>query len=201
MHGNGERGFDNRVQFQRFACFKFWEKYPCYVLAPQCPGRIEKISNSELIWVDTRYGAQAHTMKTSPTWPMALAIELLDKIIKENKIDFDRIYVTGLSMGGFATWELIQRYPVKFAAAIPICGGGDLAFASKLTRLPLWVIHGGADKTVPVERSRNMVEAILEADGHPNYTEDPGVDHDSWGQTYNTPEVWDWLFSQTRKLK
>jgi len=201
MHGNGERGFDNRVQFQRFACFKFWEKYPCYVLVPQCPGRIDKIPNSELIWVDTRYGAQAHTMKTSPTWPMALAIELLDKIIKENKIDFDRIYVTGLSMGGFATWELIQRYPGKFAAAIPICGGGDLALASKLTNIPLWVIHGGSDKTVPVERSRNMVEAISVAGGHPKYTEYPNVDHDSWGQTYTNPEVWDWLFSQARKLK
>ncbi|MDP4237877.1 MAG: prolyl oligopeptidase family serine peptidase [Bacteroidota bacterium] len=201
MHGNGERGLDNRGQFLRFACFKFWEKYPCYVLAPQCPPKADNIPNSQLVWVDTPYGAPEHTMKASPTWPMDLTIELLNKVIRENKIDCDRVYVTGLSMGGFATWELIQRFPGKFAAAIPVCGGGDVAFASQLTNLPLWAFHGGADRTVPVERSRNMVEKIKQAGGHPLYTEYPNVDHDSWGRTYANPEVWDWLFNQSKSKK
>ena len=199
MHGAGERGLDNRGQFFRFSCLKFWEKYPCYVLAPQCPLKQDNIPNSELKWVDTRFSSTSQTMKENPTWPMELTLELLDNIIKENKIDCNRIYVTGLSMGGFATWELIQRKLNKFAAAIPISGGGDPAYAFKLTDLPLWVFHGDADKTVPIECSYNMIKAIKEAGGHPIYTVYPNIGHDCWGLTYNNPEVWDWLIEQSKK--
>jgi len=201
MHGYGERGIDNRGQFQRFRCVKFWEKYPCYVLAPQTPSKIEGVPNSELVWVDTPFGADSHVMKANPTWPLKLTLDLLDKIIKENKIDSNRIYVTGLSMGGFATWELIQRNTSKFAAAIPVCGGGDLAFAPKLVSLPLWIFHGELDKTVIVERSRNMVSEIVKAGGHPKYTEYYAVHHDSWKYAYNNQEVWEWLFIQSKSLK
>ncbi len=199
MHGNGERGLDNRGQFERFPCVKFWERYPCYILAPQCPSKYGNIPNSELVWVDTPFDAKSHTMKSEPTWPMQLTIELLEKVIRENQIDSNRIYVTGLSMGGFATWELIQRETAKFAAAIPVCGGGDTAFASKLINIPLWVFHGEVDKTVLVDRSRNMVKAIINAGGKPKYTEYPGVRHDCWGLTYGNPEVWDWLFLQSKQ--
>lgn len=200
MHGAGERGIDNRKQLYRLAGERFWEKYPCYVLSPQCPPKNDSIPYSEYVWVDTEFGDSVHSMKKSPTWTMKLVINLLDKIIKNNKIDRDRIYVTGLSMGGFATWELIQRMPDKFAAAVPVCGGGDLEYAPKLSSIPLWVFHGNADKRVPVQRSRNMVEAITNFGGHPKYTEYPGVPHDSWTLTYKNPEVWDWMFSQKKNV-
>lgn len=200
MHGAGERGLDNRRQLYRLAGVKFWEKYPCYVLSPQCPPKNNSIPYSEYVWVDTEFGDSVHSMKIFPTWSMKLAMDLLDKVIKSNKIDRSRIYVTGLSMGGFATWELIQRMPDKFAAAVPVCGGGDLEYAPKLSLIPLWVFHGDADKRVPVQRSRNMVEAITKKGGHPNYTEFPRVGHDSWTLTYKNSEMWDWMFTQSKKL-
>jgi predicted peptidase len=200
FHGAGERGADNRIQFLRFApTVAFWEKYPCYIIAPNCPAVPKGAKNAEGVWVDTPFGATASTMKTEPTWPMALAIEAIKKVIKENKVDHDRIYVTGLSMGGFASWEFLQREGKLVAAAIPVCGGGDLAFANQFTKIPLWVFHGDADKTVPPNRSRDMVAAVNKAGGNAKYTEYPGVGHDSWGRTYSNPEVWDWLFAQKNK--
>ena len=129
---------------------------------------------------------------------MKLALKLLDQTIAENSVDVDRVYVTGLSMGGFATWDVLQREPEKFAAAMPLCGGADLSFAPTLAHVPLWVFHGGADATVQPRRSRDMVAALVAAGGHPKYTEYPGVGHDCWGRTYSNPEVWDWLFTQVR---
>jgi predicted peptidase len=114
-------------------------------------------------------------------------------------VDTQRVYITGLSMGGFATWELLQREPEKFAAAMPICGGGDLAFAGTLAHVPLWIFHGGADDTVQPKRSRDMAAALVAAGGQPIYTEYPGAGHDVWGQTYSDAKVWDWLFAQKRK--
>ena len=199
LHGAGERGIDNRSQFQRFNPVMFWEKYPCFVIAPECPAKTPKTTYAESVWVDTPYGAGMHHMNIEPTWPMQLAMSLIQQIIKENQIDTDRVYVTGLSMGGFATWEILQREGKLFAAAMPICGGADLDYASKLVGIPLWVFHGGDDHTVPVARSRDMVNAIKKAGGNPKYTEYPGVDHDSWTQTYGNSKVWDWLFKQVRK--
>ena len=199
FHGAGERGNDNRIQFMRFApTVAFWEKYPCYVVAPGCPAVPKGGKNAEGVWVDTPFGATASTMKQDPTWPLALAMEMIDKVIAENKIDPKRIYVTGLSMGGFATWEILQREGKKFAAAMPVCGGADLAYADKLNKIPLWVFHGDADKTVPPNRSRDMVAAITKAGGKVKYTEYPGVGHDAWTKTYSNPEVWDWLFAQSK---
>ena len=208
FHGAGERGLDNRTQFKRFAPTLFWQKYPCYVVAPECPARTAENSNAESVWVDTPFGASSHKMNEKPTWPMQLAIQLIHQIIRENKVDINRIYVTGLSMGGgggrgggggYATWEILQREPGLFAAAIPICGGGDPFYAAKLNSIALWVVHGGSDRTVPVVRSREMVSAIQASGGNVRYSEYPGVDHDSWSQTYGNPETWDWLFSQIKK--
>jgi predicted peptidase len=199
FHGNGERGIDNRKQLMRFTTVPFWTKYQCYVLAPQCPLQPTNKTEENTPWVFTPFGANEHTMSAKPTWPMQLAMELLDKFIADNHIDPKRVYVTGLSMGGFATWEILQREHAKFAAAMPVCGGADLAYASQLVNLPLWVFHGDADPTVPVKRSRDMVAAIQAAGGHPKYTEYPGVGHGAWAPTYSNPEVWDWLFLQVKK--
>jgi dienelactone hydrolase len=110
----------------------------------------------------------------------------------------DRVYVTGISMGGFATWETLIRYPEKFAAAIPVCGGGDVSHADRIKNIPIWAFHGANDSTVPVQCSRSMVEMIERAGGHPRYTEYPGVGHNSWDCAYAEPELLSWLFSQKR---
>jgi predicted peptidase len=199
FHGAGERGIDNRKQFLRFITIPFWEKYPCYILAPQCPPNITGQVEEGSTWVRTPFGANAHTMNTEPTWSMQMAMELLDKVMADKHIDKSRIYVTGLSMGGFATWEILQREGERFAAAVPVCGGADLSYASQLVNLPLWVFHGDVDATVPVKRSRDMVAAINAAGGHAKYTEYPGVGHDAWSKTYSNAEVWDWLFGQVKK--
>lgn len=196
MHGAGERGFDNRLQFMRFTTTPFWEKYACYILAPQCPAKPVNGPDGEAVWVQTNFGATLHTMKPQPSWPLGLSMELLDKIIKENNVDLDRIYITGLSMGGFATWEILQREGNKFAAAMPVCGGADMAFAPKFSKIPIWVFHGDADNTVPVSRSRDIVKAIKTNGGNPIYTEFPGIGHGAWAVTYNDQKVWDWLFTQ-----
>ncbi len=198
FHGAGERGLDYRYQFFRFGSVtKFWEKYPCFVIAPHCPPVGNQDGQST--WVQTGFGDPSHTMKSQPIWPLDLAMKALDKTIAENPIDTKRVYVTGLSMGGFATWEILQREPEKFAAAVPVSGGADISFAGKLKNIPLWVFHGSDDTTVLPKRSRDMVAALEAVGGHPKYTEYPGIGLDAWSPTYGNHAVWDWLFSQTQK--
>ena len=96
---------------------------------------------------------------------------------KEYKIDDKRIYLTGLSMGGFGTWSLAAKYPDRWAAIVPFCGGGDPAKAKEIKDIPCWCFHGDADQAVPVRASREMVEALKAAGGKPKYTEYPGVGH------------------------
>jgi len=123
-----------------------------------------------------------------------LALKALDDVVRKYHGDPSRLYPTGLSMGGFGSWAIAAAHPDRFAALIPICGGGDpAAMASALKSLPIWVFHGDADPAVPVQRSREMVEAIKAA-GNPNirYTEYPGVGHSAWDKTYGDPEVISW---------
>jgi len=195
FHGKGQRGTDNRNQFKGLVWTRFWEKYPCFIVAPQCPWQSKEFDNR---WVKISFSSSEHTMSAQPAREMQLAMDLLDKIMSDNPVDPDRVYVTGLSMGGFATWDILQREGEKFAAAIPVCGGADLAVASRLVDFPLWVFHGGADTSVLPQRSRAIVDAITKAGGHPKYTEYPGVGHQAWVPTYSNPEVWDWLFAQSK---
>ena len=123
---------------------------------------------------------------------------MVDAMQKEFSIDADRIYVTGLSMGGFGTWDVIQRHPERFAAAVPICGGGDPAHAEQIAQVPIWAYHGDNDAVVKVERSRDMIAAIKDSGGTPRYTELPGVGHDSWTAAYTSPDLYAWMFAQTR---
>lgn len=135
-------------------------------------------------------------------WNVANLNVLLEDVIAKHKVDKDRVYCTGLSMGGFGAWSFAAAYPDKFAAIIPICGGGNPASASKIKNLPIWAFHGDADKVVPASRSETMVKALKDA-GSENVklTLYPGVGHDSWTKTYNNPEVWDWLLKQKRPTK
>jgi predicted peptidase len=113
-------------------------------------------------------------------------------------VDPDRVYLTGLSMGGYGTWSLAAAHPERFAAIVPICGGGNPADAAKLASLPVWVFHGAKDPTVPLERSKEMVEAIKSAGGNPRFTIYPEAGHDSWTETYNNPELYQWLLEQKK---
>ncbi len=123
---------------------------------------------------------------------------LLDEVVEKYRVDKDRVYVTGLSMGGYGTWDLAAAHPEKFAAIAPICGGGNPEDALVLTKLPTWVFHGAKDKTVPLKRSEEMVAALKAAGGNPKFTVYPDAGHDSWTETYNNPEFYQWLLSQKR---
>jgi predicted peptidase len=123
---------------------------------------------------------------------------LLDRIIRKYRVDKDRVYLTGLSMGGYGTWALAAAHPEKFAAIVPICGGGNPVDAKKLARVPIWVFHGAKDPTVPVDRSKEMVEAIRNAGGDVKFTIYPEAGHDSWTETYDNPQLYNWLLEHKR---
>ncbi len=193
-HGAGERGDDNVVQLVHgmndFASDDVMENYPCFVIAPQCPTGFQ--------WVDTPWTADSHVMPKEPTAPIQLSFDLITSLQKEVSIDEKRIYVTGLSMGGFGAWDAIQRFPNRFAAAAPVCGGGDPAYAKKIAHVPLWAFHGDADTAVKPKRSRDMIAALKEGGGSPKYTEYPGVGHNSWAATYANRQLYAWMFAQKR---
>jgi predicted peptidase len=134
-------------------------------------------------------------------WNPAVLNALLDDLVATYQVDRDRIYLTGLSMGGFGTWSLAAAYPDRFAAIVPICGGGNPADAGRLKSLPIWVFHGAKDRAVPLSRSEQMVNAIKKAGGKAKFTVYPEVGHDSWTETYNNPELYTWLLKHKRKKK
>jgi predicted peptidase len=126
------------------------------------------------------------------------ALAMLDQVEKEYNVDRSRVYLTGLSMGGYGTWSLAAAYPDRWAAIVPICGGGNTAKAQQIEAIPCWCFHGEADKTVPAALSRQMIESLKAAGGHPKYVEYPGVGHNSWDRAYATPDLFTWLLNQHR---
>ncbi len=197
LHGAGERGDDNEAQLKYFPTWmgetKMREKHPCFVIAPQCrKGKSWSVGN---------WGSKdSSAMPKEPTDQLKVAVAILDNALKTLPIDEKRVYLTGLSMGGYGSWELAMRQPERFAAVAPICGGGDESQAERIAKLPVWAWHGDDDKAVPVDRSRNMIEAIKKAGGEPKYTELKGVGHDSWTTAYTREDgVVPWLFEQVRK--
>jgi predicted peptidase len=120
-------------------------------------------------------------------------------LVKSQDVNQTQIYVTGLSMGGFGSFAAVARRPDFFAAAMPVCGGGDRSTAAAMKAVPFWVFHGEADKVVPLGSSETMVEALRKAGGSVKFRKYPGVGHDSWSATYGDPAVWEWLFSQKKK--
>jgi predicted peptidase len=193
LHGAGERGNDNEKQLVHgvgeFAKAENRKKYPCFLVAPQCP--------KGQGWSDflAKPGKEAEKQAE----PGAAVFDLICALSYSIPIDCDRIYITGLSMGGFGTWDLITRNPGYFAAAVPVCGGGDPKQAEKIAKIPIWAFHGGKDTLVKPERSREMVEALKKAGGKPKYTEYPDVGHNSWVKAYQDADMMKWLFEQKRK--
>lgn len=217
LHGAGERGDDNEAQL-RHGATEFLKdgrgkRFPAIIIAPQCP--------QEMRWVDADWSQSdgEGTFMSAPSATMNLVFQLLDKIIAGGNVDPSRLYVTGLSMGGYGSWYAAAEYRTLasrevadadadpgraasgFAAMIAICGGGDSSWVDRYDLVSVWAVHGDADTAVPVVRSRAMIAALANG-GHPGeirYTERPGVGHDSWTQTYADNETYEWLFSQQRK--
>ncbi len=199
LHGAGERGDDGLVQTDvglGGAIRKHVDRYPAIVVMPQC--------RKGVWWQDPAMEAQA--------------LAALDRAMKEFNGDPDRTYLTGLSMGGYGTWALAAKYPDRFAAIAPVCGGirrpvrpgvppqapdepgvdPYAAAAQKIGKIPTWIFHGGADPTVPVAESRKMAEALKAAGNDAKYTEYEGVGHNSWDRAYNELDFPVWLLSQHR---
>lgn len=193
LHGAGERGNDNQKQLQAgvpalVKSIKENKTRSCILLLPQCPEN-EK-------WVNTDWTLSSHTMEKNMSWPLQGAISILDSVLKADKeADSSRVFLTGLSMGGFGTWELLQRFPEKFAAAIPICGGGDTARAAVIKTVPVWAFHGKKDKLVKVSRTTEMVAAIRKHDPVVRMTIFENEGHLCWNKVYENKEVINWLFS------
>ncbi len=198
LHGAGERGTDNTAQLRHFpekmAQPEWRAKYRCFLIAPQC--------EPDKQWVDAPWGdKQPKAMAKEPSVMMQVAIAALEKVRAEHKAEIDpaRLYLTGLSMGGYGSWELAMRHADWFAAAAPICGGGDESKASALKSLPIWAFHGEQDTVVWPERSERMVAAIVKAGGPAKLTLLPGVGHDAWSPAYAPKSgLLDWMFAQRR---
>ena len=175
LHGKGECGEDLELVRRHGPCRLIAQgrRFPFIVAAPQC--------RVPLGW---------------PTEPLA---SLLDALMQELPVDPDRVYLTGLSMGGFGTWNLATLHPDRFAAIVPICGGGAPYLAERLRHLPIWAFHGARDEVVPLEESLRMVKAVNRAGGDARLTIYPEVGHDSWTATYENPEVYAWMLKHVRR--
>jgi predicted peptidase len=177
LHGVGERGEDLQA-LKVYGPPKMIESgkdLPFIVVSPLCP--------------------------KDRWWEPLELTTLLDEIVEKYKVDQDRIYVTGLSMGGFGTWALAGSTPDRFSAIAPICGGGDPERAKWLAHIPVWIFHGAKDTTVPLERSEKMVAALKKNGGEVRFTVYPNAGHDAWTETYANPELYQWLLQQKRKPK
>ena len=194
LHGAGERGADNEAQLKwgawLFATDAMQENFPAYVIAPQCP--------ADDSWAAYMSEDMEPKLYDEPTRALGLALKLVDHMVENHNVDESRIYVTGMSMGGMGTWEMVMRRPERFAAAAPVCGAGDpsAAVMEKLAEKPIWIWHGGEDQVVKPEFSREMYEALREAGGKPGYTEYPGVNHFSWIPAYRDQQLFEWMFRQ-----
>src|SRR5205823_9552109 len=121
---------------------------------------------------------------STPTPAMALTIQALKQVIASENVDPTRVYVTGTSMGGEGVWDILDREPNLFAGAVPMSGGGDVTTALTIKDIPIWAFHGSADTIVPVEDTRNMIQALRDAGGNPKYTEIAGGGHLIWDPIY-----------------
>ncbi|WP_175639232.1 chitobiase/beta-hexosaminidase C-terminal domain-containing protein [Metabacillus schmidteae] len=204
LHGGGERGNDNEKQLLGNDGAVIWAapenqaKHPAFVLAPQArnqhDGGFGITRNSDNI-VDL-----AKVFEFSQD--LGTAYNILQKVTQEYNIDSNRLYSTGLSQGGYGTFNLNVAYPDLFAAMVPIAGGGDPGKVHLLKDKPVWAFHAEDDAVIPVSHTRNAIEAIREAGGNPIYTEYPaelGYNHGSWVPAYDNQEMIDWMFRQVKR--
>lgn len=175
LHGAGERG-ENIEAVKTHGPPKIVQTkkdFPFIVISPQC--------------------------RLNEWWMPYEVMMLVDEVSAKYRVDSDRVYLTGLSMGGFGTWATAMTYPDRFAAIVPICGGGEPAEVGRIKHIPTWVFHGAKDTVVPLARSEEMVEAMKKAGAQPKFTVYAEAQHDSWTETYNNPELYDWMLKQKRR--
>lgn len=180
LHGAGERGTNLDVLKSQGLPKKLeaGDDIPFIVLAPQCP--------KEDWWADYRHSL----------------ITMVDSVLSNYRVDEARVYLTGLSMGGRGTWDMATLYPNRFAAIAPICGWGDGLFGyperlKRITHIPVWAFHGDADEVVPMQATKTLVDALEEYGADVKFTVYPDVNHDSWTETYDNPDLYDWLLKHT----
>ncbi|WP_226388694.1 prolyl oligopeptidase family serine peptidase [Penaeicola halotolerans] len=203
LHGAGERGSDNRKQLTHggklFLKPENRSKFPAIVVFPQCP--------EDDYWIDISVRKKLYDkedldfseVNAPPSKQMSLLIELHQSILTNEAVDEKRQYVIGLSMGGFGTFDLISRNPKKFAAAIPICGGGNVTITKKYAKhTSLWITHGALDDIVPVLYSQRVYDALKKNGADVKYTEFPNANHNAWDPTFAIPDLLPWLFSKSK---
>jgi predicted peptidase len=186
LHGIGESGTDGHRATEVGigpAVRKRERTFPAIVVIPQA-------QKNDFAIVTTWFPSRPEGTR---------ALEILAAIQRQYQTDPDRVYLTGVSMGGFGTWAMASAFPEKWAAIVPICGGGDRNQAGILKTIPCWCFHGSDDNSVQVGNSRSMIEALRKTGGNPRYTEYDGVGHDCWNRAYSTDELWEWLWQQKRK--
>lgn len=191
LHGGGSRGDDVKLLLAHgdqhglgyLARSDNQLKFPSFIVAPQCP--------------QNKFCSDPHS--DQPTNEMELVWEILDKVQADYTVDKNRLYVMGISLGGYGTWEIIMRRPGMFAAAVPICGGGNAAKAPAMTKTAIWAFHGEEDEMVDVSESRKMIAALKRAGANPRYTEYKGVGHNSWVRAFAEPDLLSWMFAQKKQ--
>ncbi|PWU03999.1 MAG: phospholipase [Bacteroidetes bacterium] len=203
LHGSGERGIDNEAQLtwggSLFLDSANRVNYPAIIVFPQC--------HTDSSWsvvsrkpVADSLGNFFFPMDKPATKPLQMVMDFIDTLVTSGRVDPKRIYIGGLSMGGFGTYEILWRRPKLFAAAIAICGGGNPESVKIYgKKFPIWVFHGTLDPSVPVANSRLMVNALQGEGAMVKYTEYPDVYHNSWTNAFAEPELLKWLFSQKKK--
>ena len=197
LHGGGDSGSDNLRQLNddvaRFLAPEIQSLEPFFVLAPQCPNGDE--------WINRRARPpfKPYDQSKFPESDAAKAtLEIIQALFSAEPIDPDRVYLTGVSMGGSGTWDFITRHPGIVAAAIPVTGVGDPSRAEVVAHLPIWAFHGTLDEISPIENSRAMSRALYAVGAKAKFTEFEGVGHDSWTRAYSQRETFVWLFEQRR---
>jgi predicted peptidase len=177
LHGRGESGSDGRKQ------------------ARVGLGRAIRKQEKSFAFI-TVFPQSQHCTWEADSEDALRALAILELVAQAYRVDRKRISLTGISMGGFGTWSLALKYPERWAAIVPVCGGGDPGQAARIKDIPCWCFHGGADKVVAVEHSREMIAALRTAGGRPRYNEWARVGHNSWDRAYGMPELFTWLKRQ-----
>jgi predicted peptidase len=217
LHGAGETGSDNQIQLTANQGASVWAKteeqakHPSFVLAPQSErdpkADVPNNQFGKIGWTSLMVSGPVISGTATPFEPqpqLVTAYDILQKVIGEYNIDQKRIYVTGMSMGGYGSFAIAIAHPNTFAAMVPICGGGNPAKLATIAKIPMWIFHAEEDPAIPVQMSRDSVKALQAAGGTPQYTEYPKgtfffpVAHFSWVPTYANTEMRDWLFKQSK---
>jgi predicted peptidase len=179
LHGAGERGSDLELVKRNGPPMLVAQgkEFPFIIASPQCPKNISWSNPEKIIALNA----------------------LIDELVAHYPVDESRIYLTGLSMGGFGTWSLAATYPERFAAIAPICGGGNRMEARRLVDMPTWVFHGAQDKVIPIDQSEKMVEALKKkGSSNVKFTVYPETGHNSWVEAYNNPELYEWFLAHAK---